>query len=73
MQDKSTVEAQIATKAIEVFVFNPQNSTPDIANLVDAAKAKQIPVVEFTETLVGATFIDWQVTQLQRLADALGP
>jgi zinc/manganese transport system substrate-binding protein len=73
VQDKSTVEEQIATKAIKVFVFNPQNSTPDIANLVDAAKAKQIPVVEFTETLVGATFIDWQVTQLQRLADALGP
>ena len=73
VQDKSTVEEQIATKAIEVFVFNPQNSTPDIANLVDAAKARQIPVVEFTETLVGPTFIDWQVTQLQRLADALGP
>jgi zinc/manganese transport system substrate-binding protein len=73
VQDKSTVEDQIATNAIKVFVFNPQNSTPDIANLVAAAKAKQIPVVEFTETLVGATFIDWQVTQLQRLADALGP
>jgi zinc/manganese transport system substrate-binding protein len=73
VQDKSTVEEQIATKAIKVFVFNPQNSTPDIANLVDAAKAKQIPVVEFTETLVGATFIDWQVAQLQQLAGALGP
>lgn len=73
VQDKSTVEQQIATNAIKVFIFNPQNSTSDIANLVDAAKAKQIPVVEFTETLVGATFIDWQVTQLQRLADALGP
>ncbi|MEY2458185.1 MAG: zinc/manganese transport system substrate-binding protein [Acidimicrobiaceae bacterium] len=73
VQDKSTVEEQIATSAIKVFVFNPQNSTPDIANLVDAAKAKHIPIVEFTETLVGPTFIDWQVTQLQRLADALGP
>jgi zinc/manganese transport system substrate-binding protein len=72
-QDKSTVEDQIATKAIKVFIFNPQNSTPDIANLVAAATAKQIPVVEFTETLVGPTFIDWQVTQLQRLAAALGP
>ena len=40
---------------------------------VDQATAKDIPVVEFTETLVGASFIDWQVTQLQRLADALGP
>jgi len=46
VQDKSTVEEQITTKSIKVFVFNPQNSTPDIANLVDLAKANQIPVVE---------------------------
>ena len=72
-QDKSTVEQQIAAKAIKVFVFNPQNSTPDVASLVDQARANGIPVVEFTETLVGATFIDWQVAQLQKLADALGP
>jgi zinc/manganese transport system substrate-binding protein len=73
VQDKSTVEQQIATKAIKVFVFNPQNSTPDIANLVDEAQRQSIPVVKFTETLVpeATTFIDWQVTQLQALADAL--
>jgi zinc/manganese transport system substrate-binding protein len=73
VQDKSTVEAQIAAKSINAFVFNPQNSTRDIANLIDRAKSNGIPVVEFTETLVGTTFIDWQVAQLQRLADALGP
>jgi len=72
LQDKSAVDALIATKSIKAFVFNPQNSTRDIANLVDQAKAAGIPVVEFTETLVGSTFIDWQVTQLERLADALG-
>jgi zinc/manganese transport system substrate-binding protein len=72
LQDKSEVEAQIAARAIRAFVFNPQNSTRDIAHLVDQAKANGLPVVEFTETLVGATFIDWQVAQLQRLADALG-
>jgi zinc/manganese transport system substrate-binding protein len=72
-QDKATVEEQIATKAIKVFVFNPQNSTPDIAALVARCRANGIPVVEFTETLVGATFIDWQVAQLEQLATALGP
>ena len=72
-QDKTTVDQQIATKAIKVYVFNPQNSTPDIANLVEDAQRQGIPVVKFTETLVpeGATFIDWQVSQLQALADAL--
>jgi len=73
VDDKSTVDAQIATKAIKVFVFNPQNSTPDVANIVQAANHAGIPVVEFTETLVpqGATFVDWQVAQLTALADAL--
>jgi zinc/manganese transport system substrate-binding protein len=73
VQDRSTVESQIRTRAVTVFVFNPQNSTPDVTLLRDAARSAGIPVVEFTETLVGADFIDWQVTQLQRLAEALGP
>jgi zinc/manganese transport system substrate-binding protein len=40
---------------------------------VDEANRQSIPVVKFTETLVpeGATFIDWQVAQLQALAGAL--
>jgi zinc/manganese transport system substrate-binding protein len=73
VDDKSTVENQIATKAIKVLVFNPQNSTPEVANLVDAARRQGIPVVEFTETLVpqGATFVDWQVAQLTALSNAL--
>jgi zinc/manganese transport system substrate-binding protein len=73
VQDTSRVEAQLASKVVRAFVVNPQNATRDVTNLVDEAKAKGIPVVEFTESLVGPTFIDWQVTQLQRLAAALGP
>jgi zinc/manganese transport system substrate-binding protein len=73
VRDKTSVEQQIATKAIKVFVFNPQNSTPEIANLLDQVRVQGIPVVNFTETLVpaNATFVDWQVAQLQALADAL--
>jgi zinc/manganese transport system substrate-binding protein len=73
VQDKSRVEAQLASKVVHAFVVNPQNATRDVTDLVDQAKANGIPVVEFTETLVGPTFIDWQVTQLQQLAAALGP
>ena len=60
--DKATVDQQIATKAVKVLVFNSQNSTPDVQRLVDAAKAKGIPVATVTETLTpqGATFQDWQ-------------
>jgi zinc/manganese transport system substrate-binding protein len=71
--DKAAVDQQIATNAMKVLVFNSQNATPDVQRLVEAAKAKGIPVVTVTETLVpkGATFQDWQTTQLEALLAAL--
>jgi zinc/manganese transport system substrate-binding protein len=71
--DKATVDRQITTKQIRVFVFNTQNATPDVQRLVDAAKANGIPVVAVTETLTpeNATFQDWQTRQLQALEAAL--
>jgi zinc/manganese transport system substrate-binding protein len=71
--DKATVDQQIATKAIKVYVFNSQNSTPDVQAQVDAAKKQGIPVATVTETLSPAnvSFEDWQCTQLSGLEDAL--
>jgi zinc/manganese transport system substrate-binding protein len=71
--DKATIDAQISGKQIKVYVFNSQNSTPDVAAQVAAAKATAIPVVAVTETLspAGATFQQWQSAQLQQLAAAL--
>lgn len=71
--DKATVDQQIATKAIKVYVYNSQNSTPDVAAQVDAARKQNIPVATVTETLSPATvtFQDWQTAQLTALADAL--
>ena len=72
--DKATVENQIATRAIKVFVYNSQNSTPEVQGLVAKAKARGIPVVQITETMVPATasFQDWQTAQLEDLLRALG-
>ena len=72
--DKAAVENEIASKSIKVFVFNSQNSTPDIQGMVDQATAKGIPVVKITETLTPATatFQDWQTSQLKDLLRALG-
>jgi zinc/manganese transport system substrate-binding protein len=72
--DKATVDRQIRTKQIKVFVFNSQNATPDVQQLIDAAKANGVVVVAVTETLTpeGATFQDWQTRQLQALEAALG-
>jgi len=71
--DKSTIDGQIAHRQIKVWVFNSQNSTPDVKRLTDAARKHHIPVVEITETLTPAraTFQDWQSRQLEALAAAL--
>ena len=72
--DKAEVQNEIASRSIKVFIFNSQNSTPDIRGLVDKATAQGIPVVKITETPAPstATFQDWQTAQLKDLLHALG-
>jgi zinc/manganese transport system substrate-binding protein len=71
--DKTTIDRQIAKRQIKVWVFNSQNSTPDVARLTDAARKRGIPVTTITETLTPATatFQQWQVRQLKALVLAL--
>jgi zinc/manganese transport system substrate-binding protein len=71
--DKATYDEQIATKQIKVFIYNSQNSTPDVDALRAKARAAGIQTVTVTETLTpaGATFQAWQVAQLKALQHAL--
>jgi zinc/manganese transport system substrate-binding protein len=71
--DKATIDAQISGRQIKVYVFNSQNSTPDVAAQVAAAQKAGIAVSTVTETLspAGASFQDWQSSQLQALQTAL--
>ncbi|MCC9306113.1 zinc ABC transporter substrate-binding protein [Kitasatospora sp. RB6PN24] len=71
--DKATIDQQISGKQIKIYVFNTQNSDPDVVAQVNAAKAQGIPVAQVTETLApaNATFQDWQTQQLQGIEDAL--
>jgi zinc/manganese transport system substrate-binding protein len=71
--DKATVDAQIEEHRVDVFVFNTQNATPDVKQLVKTADADGIPVTSITETLTpaGATFQVWQSRQLAALEHAL--
>jgi zinc/manganese transport system substrate-binding protein len=71
--DKAKADAQVRDKKIAVYVFNEQNVGPDVQAQVDAAEEAGIPVVTVTETLnpSGATFQEWQTTQLEALAAAL--
>ncbi|MDX6640300.1 MAG: zinc/manganese transport system substrate-binding protein, partial [Solirubrobacteraceae bacterium] len=71
--DKQTIDQQIARRQIKVWVYNSQNSTPDIARLTKQAEAEHIPVTTITETLTPATdsYEQWQTAQLRRLQAAL--
>jgi zinc/manganese transport system substrate-binding protein len=71
--DKATVDQQINRKQIKVYVYNSQNATPDIQTQITQARAAGIPVTRITETLTpaGASFQDWQLTQLTALKQAL--
>ncbi|MGI8558689.1 MAG: metal ABC transporter solute-binding protein, Zn/Mn family [Solirubrobacteraceae bacterium] len=71
--DKQLADRQIARREIAVWVLNTQNETPDVARLSAAARARGIPVVDVSETLSprGASFQDWQTSQLRSLLGAL--
>jgi zinc/manganese transport system substrate-binding protein len=71
--DKATCDQQIKTHQIKVYVFNSQNSTPDVQAQVDLAKSSGVQVAAVTETLTPATasFQDWQTNELQGLQSAL--
>jgi zinc/manganese transport system substrate-binding protein len=71
--EKTTIDRQVARKQIKVWVFNGQNSTPDVTRLTDAARRKGIPVTTITETLTpaAATFKQLQFRQLKALEAAL--
>jgi zinc/manganese transport system substrate-binding protein len=72
-QDKQTFDQQVTQRQVKVFVYNRQNSVPDVDAVKQKAQAEGIPVVAITETLDPATasFQDWQVAQLESLQRAL--
>jgi zinc/manganese transport system substrate-binding protein len=71
--DKAVIEAQFRSHAIKLYVFNSQNASPDVRSQVDQANKEGIPVVAVTETLTpaGASFQQWQVSQLTAVQAAL--
>jgi zinc/manganese transport system substrate-binding protein len=72
-QDKTTIDQQIKDKQFKVYIYNSQNSTPDVQAQVDAVKAAGIELATVTETPTppDASFQDWQVAQLTAIEQAL--
>lgn len=71
--DKATIDEQIKSRAIKVYVYNSQNVTPDVQVQLNEVKAEHIPYVTITETLTppGATYQAWQTRQLLGIQAAL--
>jgi len=71
--DKAASESQLSQRAVKVYVYNSQNATPDVTAQLAVARRAGVPVVAVTETLnpAGASFQQWQVSQLQALKSAL--
>jgi zinc/manganese transport system substrate-binding protein len=62
----------ISQRRIRVLLYNPQAVSPITAEMRDAARRADIPVVGMRETLPpGQTFQQWQLTQARALAAAL--
>ncbi len=72
-QDTITTQQQLTRHQIKVWIYNPQNATPQIQRLNALARAEHIPIATVTETLSpqNATFEQWQVAQLEALERAL--
>ncbi len=71
--DKTTIDRQIATKQIKIYIYNSQNTTPDVQSQLAACRAKGIPTATVTETLspAGDTYQQWQSAQLRGIQAAL--
>ena len=53
--DKQTIDQQIASHEIKIYVYNSQNVTPDVQAQLSEVKAQHIPYATITETLAPAT------------------
>ncbi len=66
-------QSQITANQIKVLVYNVQTVTAVTTNIKDLATSHHIPNVGVSETLqpVNLSFQQWQLTQLQKLEQAL--
>ncbi len=71
--DKETIDNQIKSHLIKIYVYNSQNVTPDVQAQLAEVKAEHIPWATITETLdpANTTYQKWQTRQLVGIEAAL--
>lgn len=71
--DVQTIDSQIKKHMIRIYVYNSQNTTPEVRAQLQACKAAGIPTVAISETLTpaSASYQSWQSRQLAAILAAL--
>jgi zinc/manganese transport system substrate-binding protein len=71
--DVLTLHRQIEARAFAVLLYNTQTSTSVTRDVRERARARGIPIVSVTETVVppNGRFQDWQLDEVRRLQAAL--
>ncbi|MCX6459151.1 MAG: zinc ABC transporter substrate-binding protein [Actinobacteria bacterium] len=72
--DIAAFNKDLSSKQMNVLIFNTQTEGSVPNQLVATAKTAAVPVVNVTETMPegSASFEQWQISQLEQLATALG-
>jgi zinc/manganese transport system substrate-binding protein len=66
------LERDFKEKRIKFFVYNTQNSSPAVDDLVKMAESSGIPIVRVTETKPkGKNYLQWMSDQLDQVSKAL--
>jgi zinc/manganese transport system substrate-binding protein len=62
------LQSDIKGKKVKVFVYNKQNFSPAVDNLVKLGKSSGVPIVEVTETEPkGKTYLQWMNDYLDQV------
>ncbi|HEY2715280.1 MAG TPA: zinc ABC transporter substrate-binding protein [Solirubrobacterales bacterium] len=71
--EKAEADEQLADAKVKLWVYNSQNTTPDVKRLNEAAEAAGVPVATVTETTTpaGASFEQWMSRELRGIEAAL--
>jgi zinc/manganese transport system substrate-binding protein len=63
----------VSTKQVKMLAYNSQTTSPQTQKVLDAARANNVAVVAFTETLPsGKDYIGWMADNLSAVHTALG-
>jgi zinc/manganese transport system substrate-binding protein len=67
------MQEDIKGKTVKLFIYDIQNSSPTVENIVKMVKSSGVPIVEVTETEpAGKNYVQWMTEILDNIGKALG-